>query len=62
MKANVDGSTCTGCTLCVDIAPDVFEMRDDGLAHPKGDEVPAAAEATAEEAAGSCPVSAISLS
>ena len=62
MKANVDANTCTGCTLCVDIAPDVFAMGDDGLAHPKADEVPATAEATAEEAAGSCPVSAISLS
>ncbi|HHX97667.1 MAG TPA: ferredoxin [Kiritimatiellia bacterium] len=62
MKANVDANTCTGCTLCVDIAPDVFEMGDDGLARPKGDAVPAGAEASAEEAAGSCPVSAISIS
>lgn len=61
MKATVDAGTCTGCTLCCDIAPEVFAMGDDGLAHAKGDAVPAAAEATAKEAADSCPVSAIAV-
>ena len=62
MKATVDAETCTGCTLCADIAPDVFEMGDDGLAHTKGAEVPAAAEATAKEAVDGCPVGAITVS
>lgn len=62
MKATVDTGTCTGCTLCADIAPDVFAMGDDGLAHPKAETVPVAAEASAKEAAGSCPVSAIAVS
>ena len=61
MKAIVDESTCTGCTLCADIAPDVFAMGDDGLAHAKAADVPAAAEASAKEAEGSCPVSAIKI-
>ena len=61
MKASIDLSICTGCTLCCDIAPDVFVLGNDGLAHPKGDVVPAAAEASATEAAGSCPVSAIKI-
>lgn len=61
MKATVDAGTCTGCTLCCDIAPEVFAMGDDGLAHAKGDAVAAAAEATAKEAADSCPVSAITV-
>jgi len=61
MKASVDTETCTGCTLCADIAADVFEMGDDGLAHAKAEEVPAASEAAAQEAAGSCPVSAIKV-
>lgn len=61
MKATVDTGTCTGCTLCCDIAPDVFAMGDDGLAHAKADSVPAAAEASATEAADSCPVSAITV-
>ena len=61
MKAIVDAGTCTGCTLCADIAPEVFEMGDDGLAKAKADAVPAAAEASAQEAAGSCPVGAITV-
>lgn len=61
MKADIDADTCTGCTLCADIAAAVFEMGDDGLAHAKGDSVPADAEDAAQEAADSCPVSAITL-
>ncbi len=61
MKASVDLGSCTGCTLCADIAPEVFAMGDDGLAHPKGDQVPAGAEDSAKEAADSCPVTAITV-
>lgn len=61
MKATVDAGTCTGCTLCADIAPEVFEMGDDGLAKAKADAVPATAEASAQEAADSCPVGAITI-
>lgn len=61
MKASVDASLCTGCTLCCDIAPDVFQMGDDGLAHAIADVVPAESEAVAQEAADSCPVSCITL-
>ncbi|NLB66303.1 MAG: ferredoxin [Lentisphaerae bacterium] len=61
MKASVDASLCTGCTLCCDIAPDVFQMGDDGLAHVIVDVVPAESEAAAQEAADSCPVSCITL-
>lgn len=57
----VDLDICTGCTLCCDIAPDVFTMGDDGLAHSKVNQIPPGAIASAQEAAGSCPVSAISL-
>lgn len=61
MKATVDKDTCTGCSLCVDTCPDVFEMGDDGLAKAKTDSVPAAAVASCKEAADSCPVSAIKV-
>ncbi|SKA76682.1 ferredoxin [Caloramator quimbayensis] len=59
MKAKVDQDACIGCGLCPSIAPEVFEMRDDGKAHVIGDEVPQNAENDAKEAEGSCPVNAI---
>ncbi len=60
MKAKVDPDLCTGCELCVDTAPDVFEMKDD-VAVAKTETVPDAAKDAAKEAADSCPAEAISL-
>ncbi len=60
MKAKVDQELCTGCGLCPDICPQVFEMDGDTAA-VKADPVPPDAEDDAREAAESCPVEAISL-
>ncbi len=60
MKASVDADTCTGCELCVDTCPAVFEMADN-LAKVKVDAVPADAEDSCREAAGNCPVEAIKI-
>ena len=46
--------SCIGCGACTGVAPDVFEMNDEGLASVVGDDV-----ASAKEAAESCPVEAI---
>jgi ferredoxin len=35
MKVWVDQDLCTGDGLCAEIAPDIFEMHDDGLAYVK---------------------------
>ncbi len=60
MKVKVDADACTGCELCVDTSPEVFEMKD-GTATAKTDAVPPAAEASAREAAENCPVEAIKI-
>ena len=35
MKVWIDQDLCTGDGLCAEIAPDIFEMADDGLAYVK---------------------------
>ena len=60
MKATVNADTCTGCELCVDTCPDVFEMAD-GVARAKVETVPAGAEEACKTAASDCPVEAIEI-
>ena len=48
--------SCIGCGACTVVAPDVFEMNDEGLASVVGDDV-----ASAKESADSCPVEAIEV-
>lgn len=60
MKARVT-EDCIACELCVETCPEVFEMGDDGIAHPKVDTVPAELEDKAKEACEACPVDAIIL-
>lgn len=61
MKAEVSQETCIGCGLCPSIAPDVFELKDDGKAHVIADPVPEESEDAAKEAEESCPVNAIGV-
>lgn len=39
MKVWIDQDLCTGDGLCAEIAPEVFDMADDGLAYVKQDGV-----------------------
>jgi ferredoxin len=60
MKAIVDEDLCTGCELCTQTCPDVFEMEDD-IAKVVVDEIPEDAEDCAKQAAEECPVEAIKV-
>ena len=59
-KAIVKKDVCIGCGLCTSMASEVFGFGDDGLAENiLGEEVPTGLENSVQEAADSCPVSAI---
>ncbi len=60
MQVTVDESLCTGCELCIDTCPAVFEVKD-GVAVPKRDSVPADEEENCRTAASDCPSEAIKI-
>lgn len=60
MKAVVDKSLCTGCGLCVDMCPEIFQLSADGLADVSKEGECASCDL--EEVASSCPANAISTS
>lgn len=60
MKAVVDADTCTGCGLCCDTCPAVFEMGD-SVAKVIATPIPDKDLASAKEAAEGCPVEAIKI-
>jgi ferredoxin len=59
MRAVIDKDACISCGLCPSLCPEVFDMEDDGKAGVIVDTVPGDAEPAAQEAASSCPTSAI---
>ena len=61
MKAVVDAEKCIGCGLCVQVAPDVYEMQGD-KAVTIIDEVPEDKVENAKNGAEQCPVEAIVVS
>jgi len=58
MKVSIDADLCTGCGLCTDSLPEIFEMKDD-LAVVIQADVPADKEAEVQEAVDDCPAEAI---
>ena len=62
MKVEVDASTCTGCAVCSDLVPEVFELTDDNISVVKVADVPADLADKVQEAADSCPVTCIVIS
>ena len=60
MQVTIDKELCSGCGLCAETCPDVFEMTDD-IAKVKVNPVPANAEACCKEASEGCPAEAIKI-
>ena len=60
MKAIVNKDACIGCGACSAVAPNVFELGDDGYANVKVEEVSDADKSAVVEASEGCPTSAIS--
>ena len=58
MKATIDKDLCTGCGLCEDTCPEVFELKE-GLATIKLSNVPDDLTESCKEATEDCPVEAI---
>lgn len=61
-KIVVDWDKCTGMGMCESLAPDVFEVDDDGSLILHSETVPDGQEDDVREAVASCPTEALSLS
>ena len=62
MRIRVDPSRCQGHNRCARLAPELFEIDDEGYSSARGDGlVPAAMELEAELAADNCPEQAIEI-
>ena len=61
MKVIVDFDVCMSNAQCVLAAPDVFEVREDGMLYVLQEEPPESLRAHVENAARLCPTQAITI-
>jgi ferredoxin len=61
VKIVIDRRECVGSGMCTSIAPDVFELDDEGTLVVLHEEVSGAQVPQVEDAAACCPVEAIAL-
>ncbi|GAB3760976.1 ferredoxin [Nocardioides ginsengisegetis] len=61
MKVIVDFDVCESNAVCMQVAPDVFEVRDDDFLYVLVDEIGPDEESAVSEAARRCPRQAITL-
>ena len=61
MKVVVDYDLCESNAVCMGIAPDIFEVRDDDFLYVLSENPPESDRAKVEEAVRRCPKQAISL-
>lgn len=61
MKVKVDFDMCASTGGCMQVCPEVFEVRSDGFLYILQEEPAAALHASVREAADMCPTAAISI-
>ncbi|MBY4573347.1 ferredoxin [Gordonia paraffinivorans] len=61
MRIVVDRERCGGHGRCVAVAPELFDLDDDGISLPLVDELATDQEAAAKDAIANCPQSAIRI-
>lgn len=61
MRVRVDREKCEGNAMCMGVAPDVFELADDGKVKVLKDSPPEGMRATVEDAVRACPTQALAL-
>ncbi|BBZ24284.1 ferredoxin [Mycolicibacter hiberniae] len=61
MKVTVNPDRCVGHGICESLAPDVFAVGDDGLAHA-ADDIPPGRHGAVAEAVAACPSQALNIS
>ncbi|MBV8959916.1 MAG: ferredoxin [Actinobacteria bacterium] len=61
MRVVVDFDLCESNAVCMGIAPDIFEVRDDDFLYVLNENPPESERAKVEEAVRRCPKQAISI-
>lgn len=61
LRVKVDGNLCSGHARCAAVAPDVYELDDNGYCLRDGRFVPEGHEESARRGAQACPERAIEL-
>ncbi len=61
MKVQVDYDLCESNAICMQVLPEVFEVRDDDFLYLLRDEIAPGEQTAAEEAVRRCPRQAIKL-
>lgn len=61
MRVHVNFDLCTSNAVCMSIAPEIFEVRDDGFLYVLDENPGPAFDAALAEAVASCPNGAISI-
>jgi ferredoxin len=61
MRVVVDFDKCQSNAVCMDVAPEIFEVRDDNFLYILDERPPEALRPKLEEAVRRCPTQAISI-